>query len=236
MKNFLGVLLLVLCLLSPQLVAADSNPYVLAAAGEAAAAGNILTESFDGPGDISCYAGYSSNCDNTWDAIFGTPVFNQEVNKIDGTYSLLVGGATESATLTIGSFDQINIFYKVKLITYVSSGTNNHFTANDLVATLSVDTAGKPSVAFTGGTIQYGSNGDFAENTTYYVWIELKNGAGDGFIKAYWSTDGTKGSAKLSLTNGNDTDKIVSITFKGLASQEVIVDSIIVSETTIGDQ
>lgn len=216
--------LLLLFLLLP--LALRSQDVVVVGQALTAGPSYLVEENFEGTGTPT---GFSSS---------GTPDYDSTVTVLEGAQSLAVDGA-DIATYTFGAAQStLNTF--VILRHGGTPGANTSlFILRDGSAVAQVTIQHRTTNVFrilnsTGAQV----GADFSVGTTaetYYAWIEYVAGSGaDAVIRAYFSTNTTKGSADVSVSNAPNTSSIANIRFVP-ASGGGVFDDFKASTGTIGD-
>jgi hypothetical protein len=216
-----------------------------AAAGCGGGTSYLLCENFDG--SSACYSGDATYniCDGTWTAI-GSPtfVFNYATSPapLEGSYSVHLASTTETGTGYSKSFtenDTVHFFYIFNAHKRSAASLSAKILAADDTVLMTVSNAGYEWSIYCGTILGYSTT--MAVDTTYYVWGDYTkgNGVNTAVCHLFHSTDTTKGSADITVTNGDaaakKAGKFVMNQPSVVANDDYIFDKIRVSTSSIGD-
>ena len=231
--------------LAPAILGGAGAGGAAAPAGCCGGTSYLLCENFDG--SSACYSGDATYniCDGTWTAI-GSPtfVFNYATSPapLEGSYSVHLASTTETGTGYSKSFtenDTVHFFYIFNAHKRSAASLSAKILAADDTVLMTVSNAGYEWSIYCGTILGYSTT--MAVDTTYYVWGDYTkgNGVNTAVCHLFHSTDTTKGSADITVTNGDaaakKAGKFVMNQPSVVANDDYIFDKIRVSTSSIGD-
>ena len=214
---------------------------VAAAAGCGGGTSYLLCENFGSTN--ACYSGDATfvNCDLTWTKV-GTPggvdfKYATSPAPLEGSYSFTAVDAnadTDGFVYAFTANDTVHFFFILSPITRAVGCFVSLLDSSDNVV-MRVYDAGPEFAIYCNDTLGYSTA--IVNGTTYYVWGDYTKGSGsNASCHLFHSTDTTKGSADITITNGNSTAQAAKLKINTTAGvRKHIYDKIRVSTSSIGD-
>jgi hypothetical protein len=190
----------------------------------------LINQNFEGTGYDN-----SESWSGSWDADYATAPA-----PLVGSQS---AHATTAIAMTSPSFTasgDVWVYFQLYFNARIDNTSIFDFRNATPASVASISTRPGSLARCSNGTVNSSDSvGTFTTGTKYHCWGHYVKGTGaNGFMSFGWSTTGTKptsGNNYVQVTTGTATTDVTAIRFNGAASQDMIIDHVLVSTSTIGD-
>lgn len=192
----------------------------------------LFQENFEGTG-----------AENTWTNLGTGYSFDVTSPALEGSQScgLYSGTTVRLKTVLPSNYDSLWAYCLVRLTNTPavngSIGTLIFYAANGSANQCYASFKNDANIRFYHGTAMVDTTSPLTNGTTFHYWQRSTRATSgsNGTAEVYYSLDGIKGSAKLSLTNGSSTNLIGQLGLGASDSVGLVIDKIRLSTTEIGD-
>jgi hypothetical protein len=186
----------------------EGQTQVVAAGGASECDGKLICQNFEG-------TGYDNG--ETWSEA-GSPNPNYTTSPIRGSQSLYCPSTLAYSEISISPQTNLWIHFAFKsddITPSSSSSILELYNDTTLLSKIMNHSAGQ-IWAYHGSSVDTVATG-LSDNTVYHIWLNYiaSSGSDDGVLNVYYSTNTTRGSVALSISDGTSTGAINKVRLYG---------------------